>query len=88
MVRSKVRIVHDILETIKENKHCKRTKIIRYANLDWDMAEKYLNALIDENFVEKRTEEETRGKESYIMIDKGRKFLESTEKIMKLTKIF
>ncbi len=88
MTRSKTEIVKDILETIKENESCKKTSIVRLANLDWDMAERYLSTLLEEGFVDKKTEEGSRGKESYFLTEKGESLLKTVKKMSKISSIF
>ena len=80
MARSKVKIIVDILETVKKENNCSKTRIIRFANLDWDMASKYLSKMIKDGFLV-TIESETRGNEEYKITERGEILLESLEKV-------
>ena len=88
MARSRIEIVQDILKTIKENESCTRTKMIRFANLDWEMAERYVNTLQEEGFVDTRVEKSSRGKESYHLTEKGEDLSNAAGKMRELSTIF
>ena len=88
MSRSRIEIVQDILKTIKDNESCTKTKMIRFANLDWEMASRYVNTLVGEGFIETRTEKNSRGNESYHLTEKGKDLLEAVTKMKELSTIF
>lgn len=88
MARSKVEIICDILQVAKENSSAKKTRIIRLANLDWNMANKYLESLIDEGFLEKSREEEEKGGEDYDITEKGERLLEALKRLKNSVSIF
>lgn len=66
----------DILETVKSEENCKKTTIIRLANLDWDMTGRYLNYLLDNSYLE-TYDEGTKGKDSYRITEEGEELLRS-----------
>lgn len=80
MARSRIEIISDVLETVKEEEDCKKTTIIRLANLDWNMASKYLNSLVDDGFLESFASE-SKGNEEFRLTEKGEVFLESLQKV-------
>ncbi|KXB05251.1 hypothetical protein AKJ51_05210 [candidate division MSBL1 archaeon SCGC-AAA382A20] len=86
MARSRCEIVSDILETVKNENDCKKTTIIRLANLDWDMASKYLNDLDKDGFLES-FEDESKGNEVFELSKKGKLLLKSLKKIRKICTI-
>lgn len=79
MARSRCKIISDILETVKKEENCKKTKIIRLANLDWDMASRYLNLLVQDDFLE-CSDDESKGNCNYELTENGELFLESLQK--------
>ena len=86
MTRSKTKIVVDILETVKNEDNCSKTKIIRKANLDWDMASKYIKSLLGEGFI-KNTDNNSRGKYYYKITERGKLLLKSLKKARKACSI-
>ena len=76
MSRSKVRILHDVLETVADNGGCTKTKIIRLANLDWNMANDYIDTLLEEGYLETYEDESERGGSNYGLTEDGEEFLE------------
>ncbi len=80
MARSRCEIVSDILETIEEEDNCKKTTIIRLANLDWNMANEYLDILSNQCYIE-TFEDKSKGKDSFKLTAKGEKLLESMDMI-------
>ena len=88
MVRSKVEIISDILNAVKENNSCKKTTIIRIANLDWNMAEGFLDPLVEDSFLEKIQNEESRGGENYKLTDKGKYLLKIITKLKESCSVF
>ncbi len=87
MARSRCEIVSDILETVKEEEDCKKTTIIRLANLDWDMANEYLDILLDLGHLE-TYEDESKGKDSYKLTEEGEKLLDSMGMIKEICSSF
>lgn len=86
MARSRCEIVSDILETVKKEDDCKKTAIIRLANLDWDMASKYLNVLVKDGFLES-FEDESKGNEIFELTERGSLLLKSLKRIRKICTI-
>lgn len=80
MPRSKVKILIDILETVNDEDNCTKTKIIRLANLDWDMASEYLNDLLNEDFLE-TVETESKGNQEFIITEDGLLLLKILKKV-------
>ncbi len=80
LVRCKCQIISDILKTIKREKNCKKTRVIRFANLDWNMADKYLGFLLENNYLE-TYEDGRRGNESYGITEEGRELLKTVNKV-------
>ena len=79
MSRSKTKIVIDIIETVKNEDSCSKTKIIRKANLDWDMASRYIKCLVEDGFL-KTTETQSRGNSQYEITERGTMLLKSLKK--------
>ena len=88
MVRSKVRIVSDILETIKTNRKCTKSTVVRLANLDWKMANNYLDTLLDEGFLRTHERVDNRSKEIYDLTDNGEEFLDFLSEVRDKSSIF
>lgn len=86
MVRSKCEIVSDILEAVRKENDCKKTTVIRLANLDWDMASKYLNDLEKDEFLES-FENQSKGNESFELTKRGKLLLKSLKRIRKICTI-
>ena len=86
MPRSRVNIVSDILEAVRDEENCKKTRIIRLANLDWDMAVKYLNVLVGDGFLE-TDENDAKGNEVYRLTEKGELFLQAVRKLRRVCSI-
>lgn len=80
MPRSTCEIVSDILETVGNEENCKRTKIIRLANLDWKMSKRYLNYLLDNNYLE-TYDDGSKGKESYRITKSGGELHKSVDNV-------
>lgn len=88
MGRSKVRIVRDILQVVKDNNRCKKTTIVRLANLDWNMSNEYLESLIDDGLIERIQNEVERGGEDYEITRKGSKLLDALKKLENSVSVF
>lgn len=86
MVRSRCKIVSDILETVGKENDCKKTTIIRLANLDWDMASKYLNVLVKDGFLES-FENRSKGNESFELTERGKLLLKTLKRVRKICTI-
>lgn len=87
MARSRCEIVSDILKTIKNESDCKKTTIIRLANLDWNMANKYLDILLEKGFIE-TYEDESKGKDSYKLTESGEKLFDSMDMVKDICSSF
>lgn len=86
MARNRVEIVSDILKTVKNEGRCKKTTVIRLANLDWNMASEYLDCLVDDGFLES-IENDSKGDDDYTLTEKGEVFLKSLKKVRKACSI-
>lgn len=80
MPRSTCEVVSDILETVKDEENCKITKIIKLANLDWNMSERYINYLLENNYLESY-KDNSKGKKSYKVTKKGKELLKSVNNV-------
>ena len=80
MPRSKTKIIIDILEVVKSRGNSPKTKIIRTANLDWDMSSRYLETLIEDGFLESE-ESQSKGNGYYSLTERGEMLLKSLKKI-------
>ena len=86
MARSKTKIVIDILETVKNENDCSKTKIIRKANLDWDMASRYIKSLENESFL-RTTENAQRGNDHYEITRRGSLLQKKIKKVRDICSI-
>lgn len=82
--RSKLRIVVDILEVIKEEGGAKITQILYGANLSYDRLIKYIDELKALQLIEERRVNGVK----YYLTDKGVKFLEEFKKIERFAEAF
>ena len=77
--RSKVSILKDVLSTISQKGgKAKPTHILYGANLSSDRLKKYLDMLVQEGFIERKTED---GGSVYLLTDKGREFIDGFNKM-------
>ncbi len=88
MQRSRVKIIVDILETVKEENLCPKTRIIQLANLDWDMASRYIKCLVNEGFLETVKKESSSGNKEYKITEKGNTLLKSLQKVRNACSVF
>lgn len=73
--RDRVTIIGDILQSVKDSpgKEKRKTQIMQSANLNYFQIKKYLNYLLNCGFLT-RTDKET-----YVVTEKGSRFLQLTE---------
>mgnify|MGYP000194443567 CR=1 FL=1 len=82
--RSKLRIIVDILQVIKEEGGAKITQILYGANLSYDRLIKYIDELKTLQLIR---EKKVNGNK-YYLTDKGVKFLEEFKKIKRFAEAF
>lgn len=84
--RSQISIFRDILYLIysKQGK-AKPTHILYGANLSHTRLKKYLNSLIEKEFIQKI---EVEGRQYYMITEKGREFLREFKKIKDISEAF
>jgi len=55
--RNRWKIILDLLKVIKDEKKAKKTRIMNKAYLDWNNFNRYLDFLLDENYIMRNLEE-------------------------------
>lgn len=84
--RTKIEIMHDILEVIKnKNGKIKPTHILYKSNLSYQMMEEYLRELIAKEMV---VERRSQGARTYLVTEKGMAFLSEYKIIKEFTSSF
>jgi predicted transcriptional regulator len=84
--RTRLEIMHDILEVIKnKNGKVKPTHILYKSNLSYQMMDEYLKELISKEFISQKNLKHGR---TYVMNEKGFKFLEKYSVIRNFTESF
>ncbi len=84
--RSKLQVIHDILEVIRErNGKIKPTHILYKSNLSHQMMEEYLEELISKGFINEKKLE--KGK-TYLITEKGLNYLNKYALIKDFTESF
>jgi len=84
--RTRLEIMHDILEVVKnKNGRIKPTHILYKSNLSYQMMEEYLKELIDKEFLREKKLKKGR---TYFLTDKGFEFLEKYSMIREFTDSF
>lgn len=76
--RTRLEVIKDILEILRENKQVKITHLIYKSNLSNNSIKPYLNDLISNNMIEEMVEKERR---LFKITKKGNEFLEEFNKI-------
>ncbi len=84
--RSKLEIIRDILEVIKNrNGKIKPTHILYKSNLSYNMMEEYLNELIEKEFI---LETKNNNSKTYAITEKGQAYLSKFKLISEFTNSF
>jgi predicted transcriptional regulator len=84
--RTRLEVMHDILEVIKNrNGKIKPTHILYKSNLSYQMMEEYLDELIKKGFILEKKTERSR---TYILTEKGFTFLSKYGVIKEFTDSF
>ena len=84
--RSKLQVIHDILEVIKErNGKIKPTHILYKSNLSHQMMGEYLDELISKGFIQEKNLEKSK---TYLITDKGLNYLNKYSLIKEFTESF
>lgn len=78
--RSRLEIIRDILEVIKEGNGVSKTDTVYGANLNFSRADEYLSVLIDKELVEERNSSQRR----YYMTKKGLEFMRQAENLLEV----
>jgi predicted transcriptional regulator len=75
MKRDRLKVIHDILKIIKENKNSiKPTPLLRYSNLSTNSFNDYIKELLENDFVKQKNDK--KGKKVFVLTDKGFQYLE------------
>lgn len=84
--RGRLEVIRDILEVIRaRNGRIKPTHILYKSNLSYKMMDGYLKELIEKGMIQEQPL--ARGK-TYVILDKGLKYLSEYESIAKFTENF
>ena len=84
--RSKLQVIHDILEVIRErNGKIKPTHILYKSNLSHQMMVEYLEELISKGFIQEKSLEKSK---TYMITDKGVNYLNKYSLIKEFTESF
>ncbi|MBI3623682.1 hypothetical protein HY212_06420 [Candidatus Pacearchaeota archaeon] len=76
--RTKLEVIKDILEVLKQNKKVKITHLIYKANLSNNSIKPHIESLLKNQFV---LQEENDGKRAYQITQKGQEFLDEFKKM-------
>jgi predicted transcriptional regulator len=83
--RERLRILHDILSTIRDKKKARPTHVLYGANLSHTLLEEYLRELIERKLIEEHTEGDKR---YYSLTNKGYLFLEKYRAVTEFIELF
>lgn len=72
--RERLGVIRDILNSIRENKNIKPTRLLYASNLSPQMFKEYINELIEKKFISLDVNEED--KKTFSLTKKGNEFLE------------
>lgn len=72
--RERLEVIKDILNSIRENKNIKPTRLLYASNLSPQMFKEYINELIEKKFISLNVDEED--KKTFSLTKKGNEFLE------------
>ncbi|MFP3951347.1 MAG: winged helix-turn-helix domain-containing protein [Candidatus Bathyarchaeia archaeon] len=78
--RSRLEIVKDMLEVVKDAEAVSKTDIVYGANLNFSRADKYLSILINKGLLSRNGESRSR----YHLTDKGVSFLNQAEELLQV----
>lgn len=71
--RERLEVIKDILNSIRDNKNIKPTRLLYASNLSPQMFKEYINELITKGFIKLNVEED---KKTFSLAKKGNDFLE------------
>jgi predicted transcriptional regulator len=71
--RERLDVIRDILQTIRQNREIKPTRLLYASNLSPQMFKEYINELITKNFIKLDIDEKE--KKSFSLTKKGQDFL-------------
>ena len=72
--RERLGVIKDILNSIRENKNIKPTRLLYASNLSPQMFKEYINELIEKKFISLDVDEED--KKTFSLTKRGNEFLE------------
>ncbi|MDD5191775.1 MAG: winged helix-turn-helix domain-containing protein [Candidatus Nanoarchaeia archaeon] len=72
--RERLEVIRDILNSIRENKNIKPTRLLYASNLSPQMFKEYINELIEKKFISLDIDEEE--KKTFSLTKRGNEFLE------------
>ncbi len=72
--RERLEVIKDILNSIRDNKNIKPTRLLYASNLSPQMFKEYINELIEKKFISLDVDEEE--KKTFSLTKKGNDFLE------------
>jgi predicted transcriptional regulator len=71
--RERMEVIRDILDSIRDNKNIKPTRLLYASNLSPQMFKEYINELMVKGFIKLEIEED---KKTFSLTKKGNEFLE------------
>jgi len=75
--RERLDVIRDILQTVKENRQIKPTRLLYASNLSPQMFKEYINELMEKKFIKLDIEgKEGKEKKSFSLTLKGQNFLQ------------
>jgi predicted transcriptional regulator len=75
--RERLDVIRDIIQTIKENRQIKPTRLLYASNLSPQMFKEYVNELMEKKFIKLDVEgKEGKEKKSFSLTKKGQDFLQ------------
>jgi len=72
--RERLDVIRDILQTIRQNREIKPTRLLYASNLSPQMFKEYINELISKNFIKFEIDE--KDKKTFSLTKKGQDFLQ------------
>jgi predicted transcriptional regulator len=78
--RERLRVIHDILAAVRDNRQIKPTRLLQVSNLSPQMFKEYIQELSTKRFIEETLDG---GRKHYQLTDKGYSFLEQYKTMLK-----
>jgi predicted transcriptional regulator len=79
--RERLEVIHDILQAVRSNANSiKPTRLLQISNLSPQMFREYTEELMEKRFL--REEQDSKGRKTYSLTDKGFEFLEKYQTIV------